>query len=172
VTTLKEIVQDLAAMAKRDAVTDHELRRLLGYLLTTHDSRPQESNATATRLSANTLGSTAPVRRRRRYSGRGSYGWVNLRRAEDICLVGLLELNGSAARPKLLEYIKQKWGSHFTQEDEERLPMAEVGRWVKTCDWAIYNLVKQGLVDRSQRGLRSLTSAGRQEALGRKNRLL
>ncbi len=101
--------------------------------------------------------------------GRGAYGWLDSKRARDLDLVALLELGGSARRSQALDHIEHRWGHRFTENDREMLPIAHEPRWRKACNWAFYNLSKEGLIKRPLRGVQSLTDAGKREAETRRD---
>ena len=99
--TLREVIQDVAAMAKRQAITEQELKRLLGYL---SQSTPIGETGQGDAQSVMQTDSIAPPeasrhpgysgKAQRTYFGRKPYGWVNLERAEDLDLITLLTLGG------------------------------------------------------------------------------
>ncbi|PKB84037.1 MAG: hypothetical protein BZY88_00775 [SAR202 cluster bacterium Io17-Chloro-G9] len=99
--TLKDVIQDVAAMAKRHAITEQELKRLLGYLSQpTPVGNPGQEDAEPvmqTDFIVPTDSSHHPVysgNAQRTYFGRKRYGWVNRKRAEDLDLIALLTLGG------------------------------------------------------------------------------
>ena len=111
------------------------------------------------------------IERQRKFVKRGSSGWVDKVRAEDLVLVALLELGGTAPMKRILEHIEHRWRGHFIVEDREILPVAPELRWRKKCHWAIRDLFKDGLIERPQRGVQSLTETGRREADARRRNL-
>ena len=180
VGALREIIQDLAAMSQRGAITEEELSRILGYLVQRSPAQ-QTSESDGRSEVGTTLGdspiSSPPValsstRPRRRNLGRGSHGWVDLhKRARDLALVGLLEVGGHGSRSRVLDHIERRWGRHFTDADREILRVAREPRWRKICNWAFHYSFRDGLVERPERGVQSLTTAGRREAEARRKTL-
>lgn len=171
-TTLTDIVQDLAAIAKRGAITEDELKRLLGYVVQEKPASEQVADGNKSVAIPTSVLATQPhMPRKRHYVSRGEYGWVNSERAQGLNLVALLELGGRAERPKRLDYIRQRWSKHFSQADLAILPIAREPRWQKTCEWAVYPLVRDGLAERPRRGVLTLTANGRREAESAKGRL-
>ncbi len=170
-TTLKEVVQVLATLAQRGAMTDEELERILGNFLSSGPA-PQISQRDGKSQMVSDLPSSptspqsaVPSKRRQRQSeGRGSYGWVDQNIARGLVLVAVLELGGEASRSQLLDHIERRWGRHFTEADREMLQIAPEPRWRKTCNWRLYVLFKERLIDRPRRGVQSLTAAGKREA--------
>ena len=185
-TIFEDAVQDLAAMSRRGAITGSELRRMLTYLLQSGaESGPDDSSLRPTAPTggpsppqggpgANTGASSPSVpsrQRRRRFLGRGTYGWVNQNQAQTLDLVALLELGGSGTRPDVLGHIERKWGGHFTRNDREELAAAQGQRWEKTCNFGFHYLYRDGLIRRPERGVQLLTDAGIREAEARRRSL-
>lgn len=174
VTTIIEVIQDLTAMAKRGAITEEELKRLLSYL-TQPTPTGQPGNGDAKPVMQTDPIAPLDAGRRSRYSGKSQrayygrkpYGWVNLERAQDLDLVALLSLGGSARRVQILDHISRKWGPRFTPADQETLRSSGEQRWRKTCQWGLYQLRKDGLIVVPERGVQSLTGRGRSEAEAR-----
>ena len=173
--TLREVIQDVAAMANRQAITEEELKRLLGYLSQPlpigvprqGDARPvMQADSIAPPESSHRP--TYSGKAQRTYFGRKPYGWVNLERAEDLDLVALLDLGGTARRVEILDHILGKWGPSLIAADLETLASSGEQRWRKTCQWGLYYLQKEGLVVRPQRGVQALTDRGRSEAESRR----
>ena len=171
---IKDIIQDLADMTKRGAISEEELKRLLAYIVESNPTPPSlPGNGTPgmeTDLAA-PIASVQPnghaSRPQRRFFGRGSYGTVDMERAEDLVLVALMKLGGAATRAQILELISHHWGHEFTAADREVLAISGDERWTKTCQWAVHYLYKKGLIERPRRGLQSLTERGRLEAQAR-----
>ena len=174
---IKDVIQDLADMAKRGAISEEELKRLLTYIVES-GSAPPSSPGNGTLRTEPDLGAPSasgqpngPTSRpQRKFFGRGSYGTVDMERAEDLVLVALKELGGAATRAQILELISDHWGHEFTAADREVLASSGEERWTKTCQWAIHYLDKEGLIERPRRGLQSLTDRGRLEAQARANK--
>ncbi|MCH7620836.1 MAG: winged helix-turn-helix domain-containing protein [Chloroflexi bacterium] len=174
---LTEVIQDLADLAKRGAITEEELRRLLGYIVDHNPASPiSPMNGTASVDTGEPvpMDSSGPRRQtgrqQRRFLRRGAYGKINVRLGEDLVLVTLLELGGAATRPQILERITQNWGLEFTPADHEILPGNGEQRWSKACNWSMHNLDRDGLIERPRRGLQSLTERGKLEAETRRNK--
>ena len=170
----KDVIQDLADMAKRGAISEEELKRLLTYIVDSSSALPASPGTGTPTMETNsgaTITSSQPNAHasgpQRRSFGRGSYGTVNRERAEDLVLVALLKLGGAATRPQTMEKISLDWGHEFTAADREILASSGEERWTKTCQWALHHLDKKGLVERPRRGLQSLTDKGRLEAQAR-----
>lgn len=168
-TSLKDIVADLADAAKRGALTDEELERFLRYLID-----PSQGNGATTPVSPD-VEMTQHIRAisrtgsrvrqpKRKYSGRGQYGWVNLSKARELNLVALLELNSLTDRRTRHDHISTRWGHHFQPNDLEILPEARQPRWQKACDWDLHSMGKEGLVQSPRRGVWELTVTGKQQA--------
>ena len=172
--SITEVVQDLAAMAKRGAITEDELKRLLGYLTQSAptgepgsgDVKPAMDVDLSTPSNSNPLAKHR-TRHQRRYLGRGSYGWVTSQRAQALDLVALMELGGAASRAQVLDHIVRKWGPRLTTDDRDKLPSNGEERWRKTCQWGFHYLQREGLIERPRRGLQSLTAEGKIEATAR-----
>lgn len=171
---IKDIIQDLADMAKRGAISEVELKRLLTYLVESNPVPPSipgdgtpmmETDLAAPIASGQPNGH--PFRPQRKFFGRGSYGTVDMERAKDLVLVALMKLGKPATRPQILELISDNWGHEFIAADREVLASNGDERWNKTCQWAIHYLDKEGLIERPRRGLQSLTAKGRLEAQAR-----
>ena len=167
--TLRDAIQDLAAMAKRGAISDEELKRLMGFL--SQSTPVQATGESESNLASDARPDSGSPYPKRRYAPRGRSGWVDKKRARDLDLVALMELGGTASRPELLTHIEKRWGQRFTEADKEILSIAKEPRWEKTCQWGLYNLTQERLVVRPQWGVQSLTSAGESEARSRKNQI-
>ena len=176
--SITEVVQDLAGMAKRGAITEDELKRLLAYVLQSAPTgQPGDGDPKALMVSdaimpsASARPTVRSAQPQRQFFGRGSYGWVDLERAQDLDLVALVELGGEASRAQVLKHISHKWGHRFTAADRETLQSNGEERWSKTCNWGFHYLQRDGLIRRPRRGLQSLTAEGKVKAEARKKDL-
>ena len=154
-------------MSERGSITDEELERMLGNVFAVRSGQSREQPDGTFQSSSEpdlTQTDTIARNRKRRYAGRGSYGWVTSKNAEDLVLVSLFELGGTAKRGQILESIEGRWGNFFVDEDYEILPVARETRWSKTCQWAVWNLKREGYIQRPRRGIQELTESGRSQA--------
>ena len=167
-TTLRDAIQDLAAMAKRGAISDEELKRLMGFM--SQSTPVQEKGESEFNLASDTRPESGSPSKRS-YARRGKSGWVDKKRARDLDLVALMELGGTARRPELLTHIDKRWGQRFTEADKEILNIAKEPRWEKTCQWGLHSLTQDGPVVRPEWGVQSLTSAGASEARSKRSQV-
>jgi hypothetical protein len=73
----------------------------------------------------------------------------------------LIALGGSADAQTVISQIRRRFGNEFTEKDQETLPSGEI-RWVKNVNWARYDLVNGGLLDKNAPyGIWELTDKGR-----------
>ena len=170
--TLTEVVRELADLRKAGKIDEQEFLRLLDYvtdLAGANSQNGQEPHSASFRDdhykdSGSEIRNLEHHSTPRVFAGRGRYGWVDINRAQELDLVGLLELGGQARRQEIIELIDHRWGSQFTPDDREILTVAREPRWEKTCHWGIYHLTQRKLIVRPQRGIQSLTEEGRREA--------
>ena len=170
-------IKDLVAMNQRGSISEAELKRMVQYFLQAQPSTEPETDGSSELVSALPSPSSSPQSAelppqwRRRSFGRGSSGWVDRKRARDLVLVSLSDLDGKARRSQILDHIKVQWGHHFTETDREILHAAREPRWRKNCNWGFYYLSGEELIERIQRGLYSLSPAGKREAKASKQNL-
>jgi hypothetical protein len=171
---LTKVIRDLADMVDRGAMTEDELKRILGYVVQPTPSKDGEADGVPTVQTDPSPPSRSITPRNgpeRVFVQRGAPGWVDKERAMDLVLVSLLESGGTARRSQTLDFIENRWGTKFVEADVEMLPIAGEPRWRKFCNWAFYHLEHGGLTERPQFGIHSLTEAGQHEAEARRKNL-
>jgi hypothetical protein len=79
-------------------------------------------------------------------------------------LEALDELGGAAPSRAVLEKVKLKLSSQFTEADLEVLPSGGRRRWKENAEWCRYEMVREGLLaSDSPRGIWQITEKGRVE---------
>lgn len=77
-------------------------------------------------------------------------------------LEALVEMGGRARMEDVLARVAEKMRPALNQYDYEPLPKSRVPRWEKTAQWCRYELVQEGLMERSSPyGIWEISEAGR-----------
>ena len=111
-STAGEVIEDLVAMLRRDAITEAELARIVRLLRESGDRDLSDGEAMLQAEVDVAGASRLPQVQRdirgtqRRSAGRGRSGWVDSECARNLDLVALMELGGTATRPEMINHIE------------------------------------------------------------------